>query len=139
MILLNDVRSHIILPPNPPKRGEVEFKPRLVVPVVPSRKLTKLSISNVYGVHLNNKLELVFLIVNNHVYYMPYLYYNIIFVVAYYVDNTNSIPAQNSYFFKLLSILSKSRPNKPSPSGEVIYKQPTEKGEWYTDVNDDNG
>jgi hypothetical protein len=38
---------------------------------------------------------------------MPYLYYNIIFIVSYYVDNTNGIPTPNSYFFKLLSILSK--------------------------------
>jgi hypothetical protein len=121
MILLDDVRSHLILPPNPPIRGEGEFKPRLIVPVVPSRKLTKLSISNVYGVLLNNELEFVFLIVNNnHVYYMPYLYYNIIFVVSYYVNNTNGISTPNSYLFKLLSILSKSRLNKPSPTGEVI-------------------
>ena len=51
---------------------------------------------------------------------MPYLYYNIISVVSYYVDNTNGIPTPNSYFFKLPSILSKSRLNKPSPTGEVI-------------------
>ena len=51
---------------------------------------------------------------------MPYLYYNIVFVVYYYVNNIKGVPTPNSYFVKLLSILSKSRPNKPSPSGEVI-------------------
>jgi hypothetical protein len=50
---------------------------------------------------------------------MPYLYYNIVFVVYYYVNNIKGVPTPNSYFFKLLSVLSKSRPNKPSPSGEV--------------------
>jgi hypothetical protein len=47
MLLLDDVKSHLMLPPNPSKRGEGDFKPRLVIP---SMKLTKLSISNVYGV-----------------------------------------------------------------------------------------
>ena len=51
---------------------------------------------------------------------MPYLYYNIMFVVSYYVNNANGTCTPNSYFFKLLSILSKSRLNKPSPTGEVI-------------------
>jgi len=57
--MYHDVRSHLILPPNPPKRGEGEFKPRLVIP---STKLTKLSTSNVYGVFLKQQIEFVFLI-----------------------------------------------------------------------------
>jgi hypothetical protein len=51
---------------------------------------------------------------------MPYLYYNIVFVVYYYVNNMNGVPTPNRFFVKLLSILSKSRPSKPSPTGEVI-------------------
>ena len=62
----------------------------------------------------------MFIVNNNYVYYMPYLYYNIVFIVYYYVNNIKGVPTPNSYFVKLLSILSKSRPNKPSPSGEVI-------------------
>jgi hypothetical protein len=51
---------------------------------------------------------------------MPYLYYNIVFVVYYYVNNMNGVLTPNSSFVKLPSILSKSRPSEPSPTGEVI-------------------
>jgi hypothetical protein len=51
---------------------------------------------------------------------MPYLYYNIVFVVYYYVNNMNGVLTPNSSFVKLSNILSKSRPSKPSPTGEVI-------------------
>jgi hypothetical protein len=51
---------------------------------------------------------------------MPYLYYNIVFVVYYYVNNMNGVLTPNSSFIKLPSILSKSRPSEPSPTGEVI-------------------
>ncbi len=51
---------------------------------------------------------------------MPYLYYNIVFVVCYYVNNMNGVPTSNSSYVKLPNILCKSRPSKPSPTGEVI-------------------
>ena len=51
---------------------------------------------------------------------MPYLYYNIEFVVCYYVNNMNGVPTPNSSYVKLPNILCKSKPSKPSPTGEVI-------------------
>ena len=54
MLLLDKVRSHLILPPNPPKRGEGGFKPRLVLP---STKLAELSKSNVYWRSLKQQIR----------------------------------------------------------------------------------
>jgi len=51
---------------------------------------------------------------------MPYLYYNIVSVVYYYVNNMNGVPTPNSSYVKLPNIHCKSRPSKPSPTGEVI-------------------
>ncbi len=65
---------------------------------------------------------------------MPYLYYNIVFVVYCYVNNMNGVPTPNSSYVKLPNILCKSRPSKPSPTGEVIVDLHLYHARWKASV-----